>query len=547
MAGAFGVLAAPVGEARTHAQFGHERVGGPHAAAVPGCECGAVALHLRAGTGSVQGDVALVDLGAGDPGVVEEDLPLRRKAPRQIEFHAGRVARPGQQFLYRGHIGVGVALVELLAVEGRNAEQRAFFEQLELGANLDVAALFGRCLGRAAGVVVQVDAELVGVARCVVRGAIRDVVAAQFVGLVEGADARAPQAFGLLIGERAGSAAVGRLELVVAQSADELDGRVQRQGVLQVQPQVLGLEGVEGHGCAAIGHAVAIVGCAHRGAGACRGVGVAGVAQGIVVVEVDAGDDVVLFAAPDERVRVVALQLGQRAFANAALGAACECGTVMDLVQCGGAGRGKADGAGEQVALVRAVAQARLQLAAIAKTVDMAQRQVLRRGVQIVAVQTIVVAGGQRGHDLAVVADPGMVVVGAAFDIQRIQADGKLVACADAPGKGGCNAAFVLAGAVVVGVVHHGVEAQCGVLAGLEVEVTGEAVFLAGAQGVRDFVLVDQQRRLVDLVDHAAGRALAKQHGGRALEHFDAVEVERIAFVQGGILHAIGVDVARLA
>ncbi len=253
-----------------------------------------------------------------------------------------------------------------------------------------------------------------------------------------------------------------------------------------------------------------------------------------------------LLATPIERVGVVALQLRHRAVADAAFGGARQRRAGVDLVESGD-GRAKADYAGQQVALILAVAQARLQLATVAKAVNVAQRDVLRRGVEVVAGQAVVVFRRKCGHDLAVVVDPRAVVAGAAFDIQGVQADRKLIARADPPGKRRRYAALVLLGPVVVGVVYQGVEAQCGVLAGLEVEVTGEAVFLAGAQGVRDFVLVDQQRRLVDLVDHAAGRALAKQHGGRALEHFDAVEVEGVALVQWRILHAIGVDVPRLA
>ena len=60
-------------------------------------------------------------------------------------------------------------------------------------------------------------------------------------------------------------------------------------------------------------------------------------------------------------------------------------------------------------------------------------------------------------------------------------------------------------------------------------------------------MLVDQQGRLAHLVDHAAGRALAEQHRGRALEHFHAVVVERIALQQRGVFHAVVVNVACLA
>ena len=165
----------------------------------------------------------------------------------------------------------------------------------------------------------------------------------------------------------------------------------------------------------------------------------------------------------------------------------------------------------------------------------------------MVAGQTVVVAGFERRVDLAVHHAPGVVVQRAALGFEVVQADGELIARADAPGEGGRNAALVLLGAVVVELLHHGVQAEGRVFASLEVEVARGAVVLAGAVGVRGFVLVDQQGRLVDLVDHAAGRTLAEQHGGRALEHFDAVQVEGVALDQRGVLHAVHIDIARLA
>ena len=254
-----------------------------------------------------------------------------------------------------------------------------------------------------------------------------------------------------------------------------------------------------------------------------------------------------LLATPVVGVAVVALHLQHIALAHAALGATGQHGVAVDLVQRDGAVL-EADGAGQQVALVLAVAQARGQLAVVVKAVDVAQRDVLRRRVVVVAGQTVVLAGFQWHVDLAVGREaPGVVVERAALGFEVVQPDGELIARADAPGKRGCNAALVLLGTVVVVLLHHGVQAEGRVLARHPVEVAGGAVVLAGAQRVAGFVLVDQQRVLVDLVDHAAGRALAEQHGGRALEHFDAVVVEGVALDQRGVLHAVHIDVARQA
>jgi hypothetical protein len=50
----------------------------------------------------------------------------------------------------------------------------------------------------------------------------------------------------------------------------------------------------------------------------------------------------------------------------------------------------------------------------------------------------------------------------------------------------------------------------------------------------------------VDLIDHAARGAFAKQHGGRTLEHFHSVQVEGVAFDQGRVAQAVYVNVASL-
>src|SRR5690606_41264138 len=64
-------------------------------------------------------------LGLGNPGVVEEHLPLGVEAAGQVELRARGVALAGKQFLRGGGVGIGIALVVLLAVEeGQPREDR---------------------------------------------------------------------------------------------------------------------------------------------------------------------------------------------------------------------------------------------------------------------------------------------------------------------------------------------------------------------------------------------------------------------------------------
>ena len=158
-----------------------------------GRQARAIALDLRATAIGRQHDVAFVDLGTGNPGVVVEDFPGRRDAARQVELHPGGVALARQQLLLGRGVGVGVALVVFFAVERGHAQAGAFFKQLEFAADFKVAAFFRIGIGGFFGACVRVG-ELVGIARGVVRGAVRDVVRGAVIGLVKRTDARAPQA-----------------------------------------------------------------------------------------------------------------------------------------------------------------------------------------------------------------------------------------------------------------------------------------------------------------------------------------------------------------
>ena len=279
--------------------------------------------------------------------------------------------------------------------------------------------------------------------------------------------------------------------MVVAQAAHQFDGLGQRHAVLQVHAQAARLEAVVGNVAAAIHHPVAIVGGAHGSVGPRGGVGGVVVALGVVVVEVEARDDVVPHSTPIEAVGVVTLQLRHLGVADAAFGASGQHGGVGDVRDNGRAWSGKADGAGQQVARILAVAQAGLEFTTVVKAMGVAERYVLGRGVQVVAIETVEILGGQCRDDAAILRDPGVVVVWSTVDIQVVQADGEFVACAYAPGKRGRNAALALECAIVGVVLGHHVQAQSSVLAGNEVEVAGGSVVFARAKHVGCFVLID--------------------------------------------------------
>jgi hypothetical protein len=70
------------------------------------------------------------------------------------------------------------------------------------------------------------------------------------------------------------------------------------------------------------------------------------------------------------------------------------------------------------------------------------------------------------------------------------------------------------------------------------------AVVAVAADAGRELVLLDAQRRLAHLVDHAAGLAAAEEHGAGAAQHVDLLVVEGFAVVLRGIADAIEIHVA---
>ena len=126
------------------------------------------------------------------------------------------------------------------------------------------------------------------------------------------------------------------------------------------------------------------------------------------------------------------------------------------------------------------------------------------------------------------------------------QADFEFVAGADAPAVVDCEAILVEAGAgaVVVGQGAHGVDAQGGVFASLDVDVGHRTAVLVAAQGQVNLGFVEQTGLLVHLVDRATGGATAEEHGSGAPQHFDAIHVEGVAVVEGRVAHAVDEQVA---
>ena len=93
-------------------------------------------------------------------------------------------------------------------------------------------------------------------------------------------------------------------------------------------------------------------------------------------------------------------------------------------------------------------------------------------------------------------------------------------------------------------VAVHQVDAQAGVGAEALVEVEGDFLVALGADAGGGLVLVDGERRLGHLVDHAAGLAASEEHGAGAAQDVDLLGVEGFAVVLGGVADAVEVHVA---
>ncbi len=141
----------------------------------------------------------------------------------------------------------------------------------------------------------------------------------------------------------------------------------------------------------------------------------------------------------------------------------------------------------------------------------------------------------------------GKPIVHAVVVLQVVQAERELVGGADAQAVAQRQALFVeaAAGAIVVGLGQHGIDAQRLVFASVQVEVARDAAVVVAAQGGRYLVVIDGARLFADLVDRATGGATSEQHRGRAAQQLDTVVVEGVAFIEGRVAQAVHKDVAR--
>ena len=393
-------------------------------------------------------------------------------------------------------------------------------------------------------------------------------------GLVQHAKAFAP--FGNLLpigcgGDRPwrsvrdGVRVVVAVHAVVAQTTQQLPVGRYLHEVLRIDAPALGLKVAGGaqHAAAFI-HPRAIVGRADRRGGLVDGhAALGGTACAIhflfFMCKVEARQQFVAYAQCLELVTEVALQvhgvhvLDFQVVPPRETGGGTEvrqaCGHAARLLCCGG----QANGACALVALELACTHLRLEFGAAFKPVHMGQGHHAGAAIVVVALRAVVVGRIQRqqrgvGHaSVGCGPNPGHAVVHAVVVVQVVQADGELVARADTPGVGACNAVLVQAAAraVVVGLGGHGIDAQSGVFAGVPVEVASDTAVRVVAQRQVHLVGVDQSRCLAHLVDGAAGRSTPKQHGGGAAQHFHAIQIEGIALVERWVAHAVDEHVAR--
>ena len=213
-----------------------------------------------------------------------------------------------------------------------------------------------------------------------------------------------------------------------------------------------------------------------------------------------------------------------------------------------------ADQAGALVAGVVAASECSLQFAAVTKPVGVADGEIARATVVVVAGQSVVIARVQVVVYRGVTdgrccrrPDPWQAVVDAVVVDQAIDANREFVFCANAEAVGGGQAFLVQAAtrAVVVGFGCHRIDAQARAVAGADVEVAGHAGVVETAQRRGDCVFIHGIGLFANLVHRTTGGATAKQHGRRAAQQFDAIAVESVALVEGWVAHAIHKNIAR--
>ena len=171
--------------------------------------------------------------------------------------------------------------------------------------------------------------------------------------------------------------------------------------------------------------------------------------------------------------------------------------------------------------------------------IDIAGHAEVGAGVQPVVDRGVAHRGGGGG------ANPGHAVVHAVVVFQAVQAHREFIGRTDPETIGGGNAFFVqtATGAVVVSFRGHGIDAQGGVFAGLDIEVARGTHIAVVAYRQGDLVFIDGAGLFAHLVDGAAGGTAPKQHGGRAAQDFQAVQVEGVTLVKRRVAHAVNEDV----
>ena len=127
--------------------------------------------------------------------------------------------------------------------------------------------------------------------------------------------------------------------------------------------------------------------------------------------------------------------------------------------------------------------------------------------------------------------DPAHTIVHAVVVVQAVQAERKLVCGSDTKAVVGGDAALVdgAAGGIVVRFGDHGVDAQASVFASLDVEVAGDAAVVVAAQRGGHFIFGNGARLFAGLVDRAARRATAKQHGSGAAQQLQSRSLLKVS------------------
>ena len=128
-----------------------------------------------------------------------------------------------------------------------------------------------------------------------------------------------------------------------------------------------------------------------------------------------------------------------------------------------------------------------------------------------------------------------------------VKANRELVPLTNSPAVSGGNAFLFQAAAraIVIGRGIHGIDAQGGTLAGLDVEITHDTSVLVAAQRQVHLALINQARHLVDLVHRTTRGATAKQHRRGAPHDLQTVQAEGIALIKRRVAHAVHKHITR--